>query len=540
MSARAALASPALALLGLAATLSVARAARADALDDVRRQGALVWAADQEGGGPYVLPRDDDPSRVTGFEVELADALAARLGVRASFQQGNWDKLGDLVHAGKAHVVLDGYEWTAARASAFETTLPYYVYRLRLLARASDAGLTGWQALSRPGAPRRVGVLTASAADELVSARYGASVTLVRYDGNTDAMREVETGKLDATVQDTPIVAYYLARFPSLAVVGEPEGEGHYVMLAKKGELRLVRALNEALREVVASGEHERILRRWGLFDDAQGAIARLSDDARFFGYPTLARAEPSASPSAPVASVGERPRGLEVARRYGRTLVEAAGLTVLLTLLSFPLAVAQGTLIALGRVYGRRSLARALGVYVELVRGTPLMLQLYVLFFVLPEVGVRLPALATAVLGLAINYSAYEAEIQRAGLASVPHGQLEAALALGMPRGLALRKVVLPQAARVALPPMVSDLIALFKDTSVCSVITLVELTKRYSVLAMSTQAIVELVLLTAALYLAMSLPLAALSRRLEARLDGGRIDGGHLDGRPEGGARS
>lgn len=513
------------ALVGLVALSSPAGAAWADALDDVQRTGTLVWAADQEGGGPYVLPRDDDPSRVTGFEVELADALAARLGARASFQQGNWDKLGDLVHAEKAHVVLNGYEWTPARAASFEATLPYYVYRLRLLARAGDASLSSWQALSRPSSPRRVGVLTASAADELVTARFGASVTLVRYDGNTDAMREVETGKLDATVQDTPIVAFYLARFPGLAVVGEPVGEGHYVMLAKKGETRLVRALNEALREVVASGEHERILRRWALFDDAQGAIARLADDARFFGYPALTRGAAGESPlgsPGPVVRVGERPRGLSVVRAHGLTLVRAAGLTVLLTALAFPLAAALGLFVALGRFYGSRPLSRVLGAYVELVRGTPLMLQLYVLFFVLPEIGVRLPAMVTAVLGLAINYSAYEAEIQRAGLASVPHGQLEAALALGMTRGVALRRVVLPQAARVALPPMVSDLIALFKDTSVCSVITLVELTKRYSVLAMSTQAIVELVLLTAALYLAMSLPLAHLSRRLEARLEG------------------
>jgi polar amino acid transport system substrate-binding protein len=129
-------------------------------------------------------------------------------------------------------------------------------------------------------------------------------------------------------------------------------------------------------------------------------------------------------------------------------------------------------------------------------------------------------PALATAVLGLAVNYSAYEAEIYRAGLQAVPRGQMEAALALGMSRGQAIRRVVVPQAARIVVPPVVNDFIALFKDTSVCSVVTVVELTKRYSVLAMTTQAVVELMAMTCLLYLLMSWPLSALSRRVERRL--------------------
>jgi polar amino acid transport system substrate-binding protein len=131
-------------------------------------------------------------------------------------------------------------------------------------------------------------------------------------------------------------------------------------------------------------------------------------------------------------------------------------------------------------------------------------------------------PAFWTGVLGLAINYSAYESEIYRAGLQAVPGGQLEAGLALGLSRAQALRLVVVPQAARMVVPPVVSDFIACFKDTSVCSVVTLVELTKRFTVLSMSTQATVELMALTALLYLLMSYPLSLVARRLEARLQG------------------
>ena len=132
--------------------------------------------------------------------------------------------------------------------------------------------------------------------------------------------------------------------------------------------------------------------------------------------------------------------------------------------------------MVALGRLYGPEAGAvGVLGGYVEILRGTPLMLQLFVLFFLL-----KLPALgAGASSGLAINYSAYEAEIYRAGLQAIPAGQMEAALALGMSRRLALRRVIVPQAVRIVIPPVTNDFIALFKDTSVCSAITLVELTK-------------------------------------------------------------
>jgi polar amino acid transport system substrate-binding protein len=137
-----------------------------------------------------------------------------------------------------------------------------------------------------------------------------------------------------------------------------------------------------------------------------------------------------------------------------------------------------------------------------------------------LPELGLSLPALGAAIFGLAINYSAYEAEIYRAGLQAVPRGQMEAALALGMSQTLALRRVVVPQAARIVVPPITNDFIAMFKDTSVCSVITVMELTKQYSVQRNDTGATLELAALTALLYLLMSIPLARLASYLEHRM--------------------
>jgi polar amino acid transport system substrate-binding protein len=185
------------------------------------------------------------------------------------------------------------------------------------------------------------------------------------------------------------------------------------------------------------------------------------------------------------------------------------------------PLAIAIGILVAIGRLYGPRWLAWPLTWYVEILRGTPLLLQLLALFYLLPKLGLTLPALVAAIAGLAINYSAYEAEIYRAGMQAIPRGQMEAALALGMTRGQAVRRIILPQAFRIVIPPVTNDFIALFKDTSVCSVITVVELTKQYSILALSTGAIVELAAITAVLYMLMSYPLSLLARYSERRLE-------------------
>jgi polar amino acid transport system substrate-binding protein len=181
-------------------------------------------------------------------------------------------------------------------------------------------------------------------------------------------------------------------------------------------------------------------------------------------------------------------------------------------------LAVAIGVCIATGRVYGAAAIRAALTGYVELMRGTPILLQLFVLYYGITA-AIRLPAFAAALLGLALNYAAYESEIYRAALEAVPFGQLEAARTLGLSESQVLRLIRGPQAFRLALAPMTNDFIALLKDSSLVSVLTVMELTKQTQIFATNLGSWVLPGSLCAALYLAMSLPLAALARRLERR---------------------
>jgi polar amino acid transport system substrate-binding protein len=482
------------------------RLAGADALEAIQKRGTMIWGGDQEGGGPYVFPDPKDPHKLIGFEVELAEMLAAELGVKAKFQQGDWATVPQML-GNQIDVALNGYERTDVRLRDYLCTRPYYAFGLQLMARR-DSALESWQQLRKAkpdGGAWKVGVLGGSQADNYLTKlidEEGYQVELEKYNGNTDPMERVETGGLDATVADDCAADFYIDRFPKLKLVSWPIDGGYFVGLVKQGEEQLRDALNRALTKLITDGELKKLYDRWDL--DGRSQMLMLRDVTE------QAAAEPVSL--------------MEIIRRNLGTLLEAAGMTVLLAVVSFPLAIGIGMLVAIGRLYGPWFVAKPLTLYVEIIRGTPLMLQLYAIFFLLPKIGLPLPALVAAVAGLAMNYSAYEAEIYRAGLQAIPRGQMEAALALGMTPALAIRRIILPQAFRIVIPPVTNDFIALFKDTSVCSVITIVELTKRYSVLALSTGAIVELAAITAILYMLMSFPLSLFARWSERRLAGGK----------------
>ncbi|MDR3639297.1 MAG: ABC transporter substrate-binding protein/permease [Isosphaeraceae bacterium] len=491
---------------GVYTTLSCGSTQSVDTLARVKRQGVLRYGSDKEGGGPYAFPNPESPREVTGFEVELMEAVGRDLGAKPVFAQGQWDRLLQELTSYHVDAVVNGYEWTETRARDYLATRPYYVYQLQLLARKGGP-IGSWKDLTKPnprGRPWTVGVLVSSAADTFANEQGSEHVRVVHFDGATDAMIAVQNGQCDATLQDLPAALFYRDRFPALGFAGEPIGHGYYVIFVRRDDVALRDAIDRSLQGLIDSGSLRKLYERYGLWNDAQDELSHWTGSAF------------ALQGTAP-------PTGLSLVWRYRTVLFDASLVTIVLSMSSMPLAMLIGLAVALGRLYGPRSIQVALGAYVEFLRGTPLMLQLYVLFYVL-----RLPPWIAGIGGLAINYSAYEAEIYRAGLQAIPTGQMEAALALGMSRWLALRRVIIPQAVRIVIPPVTNDFIALFKDTSVCSVITLVELTKQYSILANSTGGVLEFALAACVLYLAMSIPLSWFSRWSERRLAASGVKGG------------
>lgn len=192
---------------------------------------------------------------------------------------------------------------------------------------------------------------------------------------------------------------------------------------------------------------------------------------------------------------------------------------TVPLTLLSFAAGLVLAFLVAIGRLFGPAPLVWVLRFYVWLIRGTPLLVQLFVIFYGLPSVGIVLDPLPAALIGFTLNVGAYNSEVIRAAIEATPKGQWEAAYSLSMTRAQALRRTVLPQAARVAVPPLANSFIALVKDTSLAAVLTVPEIFQAAQRIAAVTYEPLVLYLEAAFIYLIFSTALTTLQARLERR---------------------
>lgn len=462
----------------------------------------MRWGGDAEGGAPFVEADPNDPQRVSGFDVEIAELIARELGREPQFVQVAFSSLDQSAIRGDFDIGLSGIEDTPARRAAVAASIPYYRFREVLTVREADrerfrtlADLEG----------RRVATLGGTIAyDLLLEAEKEHGIVAVSYDDDVHPYSDTLIGRVDAVLLDHVLAQRAMARTSGLFTQPEPVAIGHYVVITAPQSAALRDRINEILRGAMLSGELERILRKWSVWNEDQPRLyASLAQG-------TLTSTDPGAA-ARPLSP-------LDATRRYVPALLRAALVTLALSCLSMALAVAAGMAIAVGRIYGDRVTRSALTFYVEVMRGTPVLLQLFVIYYGLSSV-ILLPAFVAALIGLGLNYAAYESEIYRSALEAVPRGQLEAARILGFRETQILRLIRGPQAFRLALAPMTNDFVALLKDSSLVSVITVVELTKQTQIFAANIGSWVIPGVLCAALYLTLSLPLAHMARRLEGR---------------------
>ncbi len=201
-------------------------------------------------------------------------------------------------------------------------------------------------------------------------------------------------------------------------------------------------------------------------------------------------------------------------------TLLKGAKYTIILTFVIMTISIIAAVFVALARISRFRILRVPMIAYVEFIRGTPALMQLYYIFYVFPFLGVTLPAIAAGIIGMSINYTAYLSEVYRAGINSVPKTQTEAAESLGLSYWQTMRLVILPQAARVSLPPTVNYLLGLFKDTSLLSVITIQELMFSGILLGATTYKYLTIFTEVAVLYFIICYPWALLATWVERKM--------------------
>ncbi len=467
----------------------------------------LIWAGDAEGGAPYVMPDPRDPSKTIGFEVDIANALAAKMGRKARFVQNQWDGLVPGLDRGDYDVVINGLEITPERAEKIHFSIPYYYSTLTLTERLDETRITRPEDLRG----KTAGTLKASFAERYL--QNLGQVTISSYDGQANPYMDMSLGRLDAVVMDTPIALYY-AYGPQFRNIELSSVRMMFGVGIRKSDDALLAAVNAAIEAIRNDGTLKRIYREWGIYNAAT---------AQAFGD-----LEPISNADSPrlkeyIDAVSKQRTFRERVQQYVSFipfLLRGALITLEISAAAMALAITLGLLLAVIRVFGPRLAVLAVIVFIELVRGTPLLIQLFIIFYGLPTIGIKLSPLHAAVIGLGLNYAAYEAENYRAGIQSIPKGQMDAALSLGLTRVQTIRRIVLPQAVRLVIPPVTNDFIALLKDSSLVSVITMVELTKVYGQLASTYYDYIGIGLLTAAIYFVLGLPIARLSRTLEARL--------------------
>jgi His/Glu/Gln/Arg/opine family amino acid ABC transporter permease subunit len=490
-----------LASLALTFTLSGSVPAVAgEALALIRQRGKVVIGTD----ATYPPFEEKVGDGFQGFDIDLGNAIARELrpaaddsstgvvktrrepwpGVKARWVNISFDGIFAALLSGKFDLVMSGVTITDERRKQMAFSDPYYNSGQIIAVRKENRSVRKPEDLRGKTVAVQLGTTGQFAMEKV------GGVNIRKYNDLNLALLEVSNGRAEAAVGDLPAVREMIRKgHPKLKTVGSLLSDEKVGLVMRQGEPELAAAVNAALKKIRASGEYDRIYQRW-LREKPSGANS---------SAPALFR--------------------VDLLRRVWRTLLWGAWWTLRLTLLSLLLGMPLGLLAALGRISHFPPLSLVAGVYVEVVRGTPLLVQIFFVYFVLPTVGISLPQFPAGLLALSFNCGAYIAEIFRAGIQSIDVGQMEAARSLGMTYPLAMRLVVLPQAVRRVLPPLTNEAIALLKDSSLVSVMGMTELTRVGQELSSSYAAPMTVWPAVALLYLLMTLPLTRLAQYLEKR---------------------
>lgn len=459
-------------------------------------------AADGDGAGREVVVGTEgtyppfsfnEDGKLTGYDVDVMKAVAKEAGWRLRFVQSQFDALFGSLDAGRIDVIANQITVNPEREARYAFSEPYAYSRGVIVARkGSDI---------RTLADLK-GLTTAQSATSnwsQVAKDAGAKVENVEQ--FSQAADLVASGRVDAIVNDNIAVLDYLATTGSdrVEIVGDAGEEvGEQALAFRQGDRALVLETDRALDALRADGTLARISERYFNADVSvqDGAAADVEGRARVSAWSAV---RDTAWPA----------------------FVALVKITVPLTAISFAIGLVAAVLLALARMSSTRLLSWLARVFISAVRGTPLLLQLFVAFYGLRQIGIDLPSFTAAVLALSINVAGYAAENVRGALLAVPRGQHEAAATLGMSRALALRRVILPQAARIAVPPLSNTLVSLVKDTSLVSVVLLTDVFRVITQSAATTFQFMPLYALAGLYYWVVCTLLTTTQNRLETRLN-------------------
>ncbi|TEA02066.1 ABC transporter permease subunit [Mycobacteroides salmoniphilum] len=435
---------------------------------------------------------DERTGELTGYDVDVARAVGEKLGRPVEFVEIPWDAIFAGLDSERFDVVANQVTITPERKAKYDLSKPYAVGEGVIVTRADDNTIH-----TLADVRGKVAAENATSNWSQIARDAGARVETV--EGFTQSITLLSQGRVDVVINDSIAVYAYLASTgdPAVKIAGTTGERSEQGFAARKNS-GLLPELDKALDQLSADGTLTRISEKY-LKADASGT-------------------------QKPQAGQGNSGPGRSDTQLVLDNLwpMARAMLTVTLPLtaisFAFGLVIALG--VALARMSDRRVLSSLARIYISIVRGTPLLLQLFLIFFALPEFGLKISPFPAAVIAFSLNVGGYAAEIIRSSILSIPRGQWEAASSLGMSYSTTLWRIVIPQANRVAVPPLSNTLISLVKDTSLASAILVTDVMRTAQVAAAPTFQFFTLYVTAGVFYWIVCMAMSVVQDRLEERL--------------------
>lgn len=430
---------------------------------------------------------DERTGELTGYDVDVARAVGEKLGRPVEFVEIPWDAIFAGLDAERFDVVANQVTITPERRAKYDLSTPYAVGEGVIVTRANDNTIH-----SLADIRGRVAAENATSNWSQIARDAGARVEAV--EGFTQSITLLSQGRVDVVVNDSIAVYAYLASTgdPAVKIAGSTGERSEQGFAARKNS-GLLPELNKALDQLAADGTLTRISEKY-LKADASGTTKTEAAQGRSNTQLVLDNLWPMA-----------------------RAMLTV---TLPLTVISFTIGLVIALGVALARMSDRRVLSGLARIYISIIRGTPLLLQLFLIFFALPEFGVKISPFPAAVIAFSLNVGGYAAEIIRSSIMSIPRGQWEAASSLGMSYRTTLWRIVIPQASRVAVPPLSNTLISLVKDTSLASAILVTDVMRTAQVAAAPTFQFFTLYVTAGVYYWIVCMAMSVVQDRVEERL--------------------
>lgn len=420
-----------------------------------------------------------------GIDIDLLAAIAEDQGFSYELRPMNFSAGLQALEANQVDGMIAGMGITPEREDSFDFSNPYFESGPVLAVKKGNTEITEYADLEGKTLAVKVGTTGAEFANELAS-EYNIQVN--QFEDSASMYEDVLANHSDAAIEDYPVMAYAIQQGLELDFPLDPESGDSYGFAVNIGENQeLLDMFNAGLENVVANGTYDEIVERY------LGDSSEVAPSSSFFGLIRM--------------NFGDLMSGL------GRTLV--------LTLVSFGISLLAGTIIGLFSATPNKALNLIANIYVTILRGIPLIVLAFFMYFTVPQLfNLQITAFTAGVVTLSLNTTAYIAEQVRGGIAAVNKGQLEAARSLGLPYGVSMQKVVLPQAIKIMIPSLINQFVITLKDTSILSVIGIVELTQTGRIIIARSYQSGAMWIIVGLVYLIIITLLTKLSSVIERRL--------------------